>query len=223
MRPRAETRADEIIEVVIDLIETEGYDAIQVRTVAASARISLTTLYKLFGTLDELIAIAVERWLEANAYATLTMPAEDESAYETLVGVLRAVFQPWEQHPNMLVAYHRALSRPGGDRLVLTGLAIVRPIAEAALQGVDPLYLDDLQLIHGHVVRAAIARFADGEIEVTDILPILERTLFRLMNDNHVGGTSARPREIVSPNPRPTTKRSSLDAGPGAGLQDIDR
>jgi AcrR family transcriptional regulator len=218
MRPRAETRADEIIDVVVDLIETEGYDAVQVREVARRARISLTTLYKLFGTVDELIVVALERWMDANAYSTLKMPEADESPYETLVGVLRVVFEPWEQHPSMLVAYHRAQSRPCGDRLEMHGLAVVTPIAELVLADTDPRFLSDLLLIHGHVVRAAIARFADGEIEVTAILPILERTLFRLMTDNNLGVPSARPKLVgdakqkTGEQQRTTTKRRRSSA-----------
>jgi hypothetical protein len=57
----------------------------------------------------------------------------------------------------------------------------VRPIAGAALPDVDPGYLEDLQLIFKHVIRGAVSRFACGEIDVTPILPILERSLFRLM------------------------------------------
>ena len=92
----------------------------------------------------------------------------------------------------MLVAYHRARSQPNGERLMLRGLAVVRPIAEAALADADPQFLSDLELIHGHVVRAAIARFADGEIEVTEILPILELTLFRLLTDQNIGAKRTR-------------------------------
>jgi len=192
MRESADARADAIIDVVVDLLESEGYEAVQVRTVARRARISLATLYELFGTLDQLILAAVERWMEANAYAGLTMPEPGESPYETMVRVLRTVFEPWEQHPRMLEAYHWARSGPGGERLVLKGMAIVKPIVEAALPGADPEYLSDIEMIHGHVTRAAIARFAQGEIAVTDILPILERALFRLTTDNRLG--PARPR-----------------------------
>jgi TetR/AcrR family transcriptional regulator, cholesterol catabolism regulator len=183
VRPRAEARADDIVDVVVDLLESEGYDAVQVRTVARRARISLATMYKLFGTRDELIVTALERWLDAHAYAALTMPEPGESPYETMVRVLRTVFQPWEEHPRMLEAYHRARSGPGGERLDRHGMAVVRPIVEAALPDADPQFLSDVELVHGYVVRGAIARFADREIEVTDILPILERALFLLTAD----------------------------------------
>jgi AcrR family transcriptional regulator len=129
VRATAEARANAIVDVVVDLLETEGYDAVQVRTVASRAHISLATMYKLFGTRDELIVAAVERWMESNQYASLSMPAPGEAPYDTLVRVLRAVFEPWEEHPRMLEAYHRARRGPGGDRLVLHGLAVVAPIA----------------------------------------------------------------------------------------------
>ena len=99
MRPSAETRANEIIGVVLDLIASEGYEAVQVRTVAMRARISLTTLYKLFGTLDQLLVEAIEQWMEANAFSTLTMPQPGESPYQTLVAVLRAVFDHGSSTP----------------------------------------------------------------------------------------------------------------------------
>jgi AcrR family transcriptional regulator len=186
MRASTEARAAAIVNVVLDLIESEGYDAVQVRTVARRARISLATLYKLFGTRDQLILCALERWMDDHAYNALTMPDPDESAYDTLVRVARTVFEPWEQHPRMLVAYHRAQSAPRGAELDLYGMAIVRPIAEAALADADPQHVSDLELILRHVERAVIARFADGEIAITDILPILERTLYRLTTDNRI-------------------------------------
>jgi AcrR family transcriptional regulator len=187
MNERADARADAIVDIVVDLLESEGYEAVQVRTVARRARISLTTLYELFGTRDQLVLAALERWMEANAYAALTKLEPGEPPYETMVRVLRTVFEPWEKHPRMLEAYHRARNGPGGERLVLEGTTIVTPIIEAALPGVDPDYLRDLEMIHAHVTRAAIARFAAGEIAVTEILPILERALLRLTTDNRLG------------------------------------
>jgi AcrR family transcriptional regulator len=39
---------DTIVEVVIELLESEGDDAVQVRAVAKRARVSLTTIYRFF-------------------------------------------------------------------------------------------------------------------------------------------------------------------------------
>jgi TetR/AcrR family transcriptional regulator, cholesterol catabolism regulator len=184
VRERAEAKADVIMDVVIDLLESEGYEAVQVRTVARRAQVSLATIYKLFGTLDRLIASAVERWMEANAYAELTPPKPDESPYEIMVRVLRAVFEPWEVHPRILEAHYRLRMGPSGEWLMGQGKSIVEPLTGTALENADPAYVSDLQLIFCHAHRGAMARFADGEIAVTDILPILERTLWRLTADD---------------------------------------
>jgi hypothetical protein len=112
----------------------------------------------------------------------------------------------------MLEAYHRARSSPGGERLDLHGFAIVRPIIEAALSSADPEYLSDVELIHQHVVRAAVGRFADGEIPVTDILPILERTLLRLTMDNRVENASARPRPVRTASKAPKPRRATTSS-----------
>jgi AcrR family transcriptional regulator len=189
MRERSEARADAIVAVVLELLESEGYDSVRVRTVARRARVSLATIYKLFGTRDQLITTAMERWMDAHAYAELTMPEPGEPPYETMVRVLRAVFEPWEQHPRMLEAYYRAMTSGSGEQLVMHGMAVVKPIIEAALPDADPQYLSDVELVHGHVVRAVLARFANGEIAITEVLPILERTLYRLTTDNRLPAT----------------------------------
>lgn len=199
MRERAAARAGTILDVVIDLLESEGYEAVQVRTVAARARVSLATIYKLFETREQLIASAVQRWMEANAYAELTMPTPEESPYESLVRLLRSVFEPWEQHPRMLEAFHRARSGPKGEWLTSQGMAISKPMTQAALKDADPEYVTDLWMIFTHVQRALIDRFVDGEIEVTEILPILERTLFRLTVDLPLVTATSRPRGVGVP------------------------
>jgi AcrR family transcriptional regulator len=213
VRRSAEVRFNDIIDVVGDLLDNEGYEAVQVRTVARRAGVSLATIYQLFGTREQLIASALERWMDVNAYEALSAPEPGESPYETLVRVLRTVFEPWEQHPRMLKAYHRVRAGPGGDELVMHGMTIVRPIAEAAVEGADPRYLDDVRLIFGHVVRAVIARFADGEIAIGDVLPILERTLFRLTADNRLGSAGALPRAASARRSRTKQRRSTPSRG----------
>jgi AcrR family transcriptional regulator len=199
MRERAAARAGTILDVVIDLLESEGYEAVQVRAVAARARVSLATIYKLFETREQLIASAVQRWMEAHAYAELTMPTPDESPYESLVRLLRSVFEPWEQHPSMLEAFHRARSGPKGEWLTRQGMAVSQPMTRAALKDADPEYVSDFWMIFMHVQRASIDRFVNGEIGVTEILPILERTLFRLTADQPLVTASSRPRGVAVP------------------------
>lgn len=173
---------DPILEVVVDILETGGYDAVQLREVARRARTSLATIYKRYPTRDALILAALERWMDENRYASLTtqQPGPDESIYDGLMRVFRTIFEPWERHPDMLRAYYRARSAPGGQRLVSRGVDAVVPAAMAVLDEADPDLVADLPPIVSNLAYGLVARFTAGEIAITEILPTLDRALFRL-------------------------------------------
>jgi TetR/AcrR family transcriptional regulator, cholesterol catabolism regulator len=179
-----DARADALIDVVIDILASEGYEAVQVRSVAKRARISLRTIYEHFASLDELIVASMERWMASNAYAEVHMPETGETPYETLARVTRTVFESWERDPDMLRAFYWASRGPGGGRLEDQGLTIVQPVFDAVFAGLDPGYVADVSTTMLLVRDAAIERFVAGEIAVTDIVPLLLRTLRRLLSDN---------------------------------------
>ncbi len=185
--------ADEVIvDVVLELLESGGCDAVQLREVARRAHVSLATVYKLFASRDDLIVTALERWMATNCYAEVAPPAPGESLYDGIMRTLRYVFEPWERSPRMLEAYHRARTGPGGQRLDRQGMAAIEPAGRAVLAGADPAYVADLGLILTYMADAVIGRFADGTLDITDVLPTLERTVFRLTTDNQPAATASR-------------------------------
>ena len=174
------TSADRTLDIVVELLETEGYDAVQLREVARRARMSLATIYKRYGTRDELILAALDRWMEENRYAGLTEPHDpDESLYVGLMRVLRTIFEPWEEHPAMLKAYFRARTAPGGEKLIRRGFdAVVPAVTEVVADAdADPNFIRDADAIVTNVVYGLLGRFAAGEIEITEIVPSLDRTV----------------------------------------------
>ena len=169
---------DRILDIVVELLETEGYDAVQLREVARRARTSLATIYKRYGTRDELILAALDCWMEENRYSGLTEPHDtDESLYAGLMRVLRTIFEPWERHPAMLNAYFRARSGPGGQKLIRRGFDAVVPAVMDVLSDADPAFIQDMDAIVSNVAYGLLGRFAAGEIEITDILPSLDRAV----------------------------------------------
>ncbi|MFQ6226507.1 TetR/AcrR family transcriptional regulator [Nocardia sp. NPDC002869] len=65
--------AARILDSVVEIIEADGYDAVQLRTVAKRARVSLTTVYSLYSSRDELIVAAVAAWMAAHSYDELAL------------------------------------------------------------------------------------------------------------------------------------------------------
>ena len=123
--------AERILDVVVEMLESGGYDAVQLREVARRARIGLGTIYKLFPTRDDLIVTAIEHWMDMHTYAELAQPVPGETLYEGLMRVFRDVYEPWERSPRMLEAFHRARSGPGGERLQLQGANAIVPVMRA--------------------------------------------------------------------------------------------
>ncbi|MEV0109541.1 TetR family transcriptional regulator [Nocardia sp. NPDC050799] len=178
-----------IREAVIALLETDGYDAIQVREVARHARVSLAKIYKLHGTRDELILAALDWWMRENRYAGLssytTRPGE--SLHTALMRVLRPIFEPWERHPGLLVAYFRARAAAGGETLISHGLEAVVPPAMAALADIDAEFIQDLDTILTSLVYGLLGRVAGGEIEVTAIVPAVDRAVYWMTTGYEAG------------------------------------
>jgi AcrR family transcriptional regulator len=178
-----EPQRDRILDIIVELLETDGYDAVQLREVARRARTSLATIYKRYGTRDELILAALDCWMEENRYSGLTKPHEpDESLYAGLMRVLRTIFEPWEAHPAMLKAYFRARSGPGGQKLIRRGFDAVVPAVMEVLADAEPDFVRDMDAIVTNVVYGLLGRFAAGEIEITEIVPSLDRTVQYLTN-----------------------------------------
>ncbi|MGH3644782.1 MAG: TetR family transcriptional regulator [Mycobacterium sp.] len=173
---------DRVLDIVAVLLETEGYDAVQLREVARRARTSLATIYKRYSTRDELILAALHAWMDEHRYAGLVhqSPPPGESVYDGMMRLLRSIFEPWEQHPAMLTAFFRARAAPGGRELFRRGLDITVPSFMLVLADVDDEFVHDLETILSTVIYGLLGRFAAGELEITDIVPILDRTVYWL-------------------------------------------
>ncbi|MFI1464030.1 TetR family transcriptional regulator [Nocardia carnea] len=188
--PKA-TAADQIVGVVLHLLETEGYEAVQLREVARRAHVSLATVYKHFADRDELIVAAVEHWMATHSFTAMQRPQPGETLHAGLMRVLGYVFQPWERNPRMLEAYHRARTGPCGHRLDAQGVEAMQPILTALFERADPTYVEDISLVLNNLTYALIGRFADHNLEITEILPILDRAVHRLTHDNRADAAAA--------------------------------
>ncbi|WP_063057480.1 TetR family transcriptional regulator [Nocardia sienata] len=181
----------QIIDVVLDLLESEGYEGVNLREVARRARISLATVYKHFADRDELIVTAVQHWMSTHSFTAMERPKPGETLHDGLMRVLGYVFEPWERNPRMLEAYHRARTVPSGQRLDAQGINAMQPIIAALFRNADPTYVEDIALVLANMTYALIGRFADRNLEITEILPILERAVYRLTHDNHADAVAA--------------------------------
>ncbi|MGH3249711.1 MAG: TetR family transcriptional regulator [Trebonia sp.] len=184
--PRAQSPAtsDAILAAAITLLESGGYEAVQVREVARRAHVSLASIYRRYKTREDLIVAALELWTAGHSLAPLSVAPPGESLYDGLMRIFRHVFEPWEKSPWMLEAYHKATATPAGARLSRQGAKAIVPAARHLLDERDPEYAADVGDILTNMAYAVTGRFIEGQIPVGAILPALERAVRRLTTDN---------------------------------------
>jgi len=121
------------------------------------------------------------------------------SLYTALMDLFRTIFEPWEQHPGMLTAYFRARSSPHGQQLLRRGLDMVAPAGLELLADVDDEFIANFDAIISSVVYGLLGRFATGEIAITDILPTLDRTVYRLTRGYEAAGAIRDQPNVETP------------------------
>jgi len=191
--PKPDPRTREaIVDATIDLIESDGYDAVSLSEVARRARVSLATIYKLFPTQrakqsrarDEVIVAAVERWIDLNVHADVAPASADESLHDALLRMMRYAFEPWLQNPGMLVAYHRVANGPQRLRVRSRMFDSLAPVGLRALEVHDPRYAADVSIVMELVCDGAIGWYAEGHLELDEVFPTISRAVHRLTADN---------------------------------------
>jgi AcrR family transcriptional regulator len=188
-----------ILDTVVQILETRGYDAVQLREVARRSQASLTTIYKQYSNRDGLIAAALQMWMDEHRFAQLSSQGHQpgQSLYVSLMRALRTIFLPWEEHPGMLTAYFRVRATAGGQQLVRHGLDMAVPTFFQVLGDIEEDFLADLDTTISTLVYGLVGRFTAGEIAVTEILPILDRAVFRLTSGYEA--RHAQPKDPHSP------------------------
>jgi len=190
-KPHPRTR-DAIVDAAIDLIVSDGYDAVSLSEVARRARVSLATIYKLFPTQrakqsrarDEVIVAAIERWIDLNVHAAVTPASPDETLHDALLRMMQYAFEPWLRNPGMLVAYHRVANGPQRLRVRSRMFDALAPVGLKALEEYDARYTADISIVMELVCDGAIGWYAEGHLDLDEVFPTISRAVYRLTSDN---------------------------------------
>lgn len=184
--------ADFVLDVVVEMLRAEGYDAVQLREVARRAQVGLGTIYKLFSSREALIVSALSRWMATNAYAPFEAYGPDESLRDLIIRELRQVFEPWQREPRMLHAYYRARFGPAGEHLNRQGSDVFVPVIESVLDNYDPDYTQALALTLTNVCYGVLSRVAHGELDAAEMLPTIESAVALVTDNEKARATSHR-------------------------------
>ena len=135
-------RRRRVIDVAFELGAEGGYDAVQMREVAATANVALATIYRYFSSKDHLLAAAMTEWTSRLRTRVAQSPPKGDTMADQLVDVLHRACKAMERQPKLSMALIRSLSSadPGVNE---SGTAMQQ---EIALMGDDILRDLDAEL-----------------------------------------------------------------------------
>ena len=98
-------RAKRIVETAVALAERDGYQAVRLRDVAATAQVALGTVYKRFASKEEILIAALEQESEKLVAKIGKKPVPGDSSRERVGFVFSALTKGLLRRPN-LAKYH---------------------------------------------------------------------------------------------------------------------
>src|SRR5437867_12497762 len=104
LTPNQAARRQRVIDAAMKLAADGGYDAVQMRDVAAEAGVALGTLYRYFSSKDQLLVAALSQWARVLQQEIARRPPKGVSPADKVVEVLRQAVNALETSPRLATA-----------------------------------------------------------------------------------------------------------------------
>lgn len=181
-------RRQRVLVAALKLGAAGGYDAVQMRDVAATAGVALGTIYRYFPSKDALLAAAMVEWMEDLERRVSQKPPDGSTTAARVYDVLRRAVATMERQPKLAEAVITALTsddREAGGASVATTDVMQRVMLRAFPDDVDPATEAAIAKVLGHVWFSCLVAWSNGVGDLVWVAEELE-TACHLLCD-HLG------------------------------------
>lgn len=181
---KQQARRDRVIEVTMDLASQGGYDAVQMRDVAARADVALGTIYRYFTCKDQLLICVMAEWTGQLRDRLAQRPARGDTASAQVADVLQRACRSLERQPLLAASLVRAMSSSdtGVSAANREVGAHIRAMIEPLLHELDAETREAVIVVLNHVWLATLIGWSNGRIVFSQVAEEL-RTAARLLLD----------------------------------------
>lgn len=185
-------RRQRIIDVALSMLETRGFDQLQMRDISQAAGLALATVYRYFPSKELLLAHVFEQWCEGY-WTRLARATDGRANTDRLIDLASRSVEAYESQPNILVML--SALQLTNDAAVAAVMEDIRKRAEefflAALEGLDPADAFGIVDVVFAVMGAKLAEWVRGAIHMGEVHRALETTIRLLLEyqDPGVGHT----------------------------------
>lgn len=179
LTPKQAERRRRVIEAALQLAREGGYDAVQMRDVAAVANVALGTIYRYFSSKDHLLAAAMAEWTGELQVRLSQLPPRGDSPVDQLVDVFKRACRALERQPKLAASLITALS--AADQGVHeSSMQVRRQIGSMAAEILGPLDEEtrgDIMSLLGHVWYSTLVGWANGRRTFSYVVEEIERAI----------------------------------------------
>ena len=182
--PALETaaRRERMIAAAVELATAGGYDAVQMRDVAARAEVALGTLYRHYPSKDHLLLAALTEQAEGLRDRIAQRPPDGLDAAARTSDVLRRASRALARRPQLTAALVTALTAPEPDTLEAKhGVeTVLHAIITGAVDGTTLSDTDGVVRTLGYVWLAVLSAWVGGSLDEHEMADDLD-TAARLL------------------------------------------
>ncbi|CAN5690711.1 cholesterol catabolism transcriptional regulator KstR [soil metagenome] len=177
LSPEQLDRRRRLIDAAFELGAEGGYDAVQMRDVAATANVALATIYRNFSSKDHLLAAAMTEWTIRLRDRVAQSPPKGDTAVEQMSDVLHRACRAMGRQPKLSAALVRALSsadagvRNSGSEV----RASIASMGDSILVDLEPQVREDILAVLGHVWYSSLVSWANGRATFDSVTSELDR------------------------------------------------
>lgn len=159
-----QARRQRVIDAAMHLGLEGGYEAVQMRDVAARADVAMGTVYRYFTSKDHLLAATLVSWVEQLDSRLAQQPPRGVQPAERVLDVLDRALRAMGRQPRLVAAVFTSLSSPDpaavGCQQQITQL--MEGIITRAIGQPRPADVADRARIIGHVWYSALVGWING-------------------------------------------------------------
>jgi len=170
-------RRQKVLVAALELGAEGGYDAVQMRDVAATAGVALGTIYRYFPSKDALLAAAMVEWMEDLERRLHLRGPRGDTTSERVYDVLRRAVGTMERQPKLAEAVITALISPdreAGYASAATTDVMLRVLLQAFPEDVEEATEAAIAKVLGHVWFSCLAAWRNGVGDLTWVAAELE-------------------------------------------------
>ena len=177
-------RRTRMLQVAMQLASDGGYDAVQMRAVAAEAEVALGTLYRYYPSKDVLLISGLSSWAEYSRQRLSDVAIPGDTCADRLAYTLELMARWSDREPLLMSAMMRALTSTDPATLEpKAGVdAAVRGVIQQALADAPGIDVTAVRRIIGHVWFSSMMRWVSGQAPTGSVGSELAFTARLLLN-----------------------------------------